>query len=419
MANRILVIDDSLTLRQFIRTTLNAQIPDAEVVLAKDGREGLTSAREESPDLILLDFILPDLRGDAVCAELLKEPRTASLPVVLMSSNVAEIARTQAEYANVVRGLAKPFKAELLCSTLTAVQAASRSRRGLPTAPEGTAAPESMPGGEPKSAASGVGSEGAVRPSVAGRGAAFELSGDLACFSALTVLLALEQERATGVCQIEVEGEGLELYVSQGAVVMLTCRNARRFLEGAASGLPAVEPEALEKASAVQAGSGCPVFLTLAREGLLPADEAAQRCLEQGWRLFAPAWSAARGRFHFVTSALPEFVAGRPGFRGSMTAWSLESLRRVRFEHLGRVTWCRSSGVPAFTRAGFERIQQISLNDDEVRFAELLQSPLTLEAIAARMNVSLEAAQHLLNRFVCLEICEFWPVNYLQDSCAA
>lgn len=421
MGKRILVIDDSLTLRQFIRATLNAQMSDAEVVLAKDGREGLTSAQEEAPDLILLDFILPDLRGDAVCEELLKDPRTAGLPVVLMSSNVAEITRTQSEYENVVRGLAKPFKAELLCSTLTAVLANPRASR-----PDARTAPAPAPAkADPAAVAAPVPSSANPITSppaparVAGEESGFGFRGDIAHFPIFGALQAIEEERATGVLSIDLAGDGLEISVCSGAVVLLTCRTPSRYLEGADFAPSSAPAGVWEKAQAAQARDGCPVYLSLAKEGIIPDDEAARLCLEQGWRLFAPAWSARRGAFSFASVPLPAYAAGRAGFRGSMTSWSLESLRRVRFEHLGRVTWCRSSGVPSFTRLGYERIQQISLNDDEVRFAELIQNPLSIEEIARAMGLSLEATQHLVHRFVCLEICDYWPVSYLQRSQAA
>ncbi len=421
MGKRILVIDDSLTLRQFIRATLNTQMSDAEVVLAKDGREGLASAQEEAPDLILLDFILPDLRGDAVCAELLKDPRTAGLPVVLMSSNVAEITRTQSEYENVVRGLAKPFKAELLCSTLTAVMAnpsVNRPEARPAPAPAGEKSAASPPGANtPASGRIGITTAGPEKS--ASEDAGFGFRGDVAHFPIFSALQAIEEERANGVLSIDLDGDRLEMSVASGAVVLLTCRMPSRYLEGASNAVPPGQAGAWEKAQAAQARDGCPVYLSLARDGILPEDEAARLCLEQGWRLFAPAWSARRAAFSFTSMPLPAYAAGRPGFRGSMTSWSLESLRRVRFEHLGRVTWCRSSGVPSFTRLGYERIQQINLNDDEVRFAELIQNPLSIDEIARAMGLSAEATQHLAHRFVCLEICDYWPVSYLQRSQAA
>jgi len=86
MKQKILAIDDSLTLREFIQRCLAKQSADYQIVLAKDGKEGLSLAAREMPDLILLDFVLPDMKGDEVCRRLQADAKTAGLPVVLMSS---------------------------------------------------------------------------------------------------------------------------------------------------------------------------------------------------------------------------------------------------------------------------------------------------------------------------------------------
>ena len=118
MKQKILAIDDSLTLREFIQRSLVRQSADYVIILAKDGTEGLALAASEQPDLILLDFILPDMKGDEVCRQLQSDKRTAGLPVVLMSSSAADIKRTQSEFENVIKAIAKPFTPDLLCSTV-------------------------------------------------------------------------------------------------------------------------------------------------------------------------------------------------------------------------------------------------------------------------------------------------------------
>ncbi|HEX8312691.1 MAG TPA: response regulator, partial [Chthoniobacteraceae bacterium] len=83
---RILAIDDSMSIRTFIARTLGKNPEEVEIVTAKDGGEGVQMAGEIHPDLILLDFILPDMKGDAVCQRLMENPVTSTIPVVLMSS---------------------------------------------------------------------------------------------------------------------------------------------------------------------------------------------------------------------------------------------------------------------------------------------------------------------------------------------
>ncbi len=109
MPKKILAIDDSLALRMFISKTLAQSPEEFTVVTAKDGGEGIQLAQSGSPDLILLDYILPDMKGDAVCQRLVADPTTADIPVVMMSSNAGDIKRAEAEYKNIVKAIAKPF----------------------------------------------------------------------------------------------------------------------------------------------------------------------------------------------------------------------------------------------------------------------------------------------------------------------
>jgi CheY-like chemotaxis protein len=81
---KILLIDDSRTmLRENERALLKVGY---DVVCADDGESALKLAREQHPDLILLDMILPKLSGPEVLERLKKDFETAEIPVVVLSS---------------------------------------------------------------------------------------------------------------------------------------------------------------------------------------------------------------------------------------------------------------------------------------------------------------------------------------------
>ncbi len=86
---RILSIDDSLTIRKMVESIL--QTAGHEVLLADRGTTGLELARTAKPDLILLDFVLPDLPSTELCRQLLDDPATADIPIRLISTNGAAI----------------------------------------------------------------------------------------------------------------------------------------------------------------------------------------------------------------------------------------------------------------------------------------------------------------------------------------
>jgi len=81
--SRILVIDDEAASRDLIKRTLSKDGYD--VVLAKDGAEGLRLARDIKPDIITLDVIMPGMDGWAVLKALKAEPATADIPVIMLT----------------------------------------------------------------------------------------------------------------------------------------------------------------------------------------------------------------------------------------------------------------------------------------------------------------------------------------------
>ncbi len=81
---KILVIEDSRFLRMAIEKALSQC--GHEVIGVADGLTGLHAARVESPQLILLDMMLPSLDGTGVLKELKKDPSTATVPVIVLTS---------------------------------------------------------------------------------------------------------------------------------------------------------------------------------------------------------------------------------------------------------------------------------------------------------------------------------------------
>ncbi len=85
---RILVIDDDDLLTELVSFTLEAH--GHEVATAADGETGLDLAMREPVDLVVLDGILPGLDGLEVLRQLRGEPRTAGLPVIMLSARKDE-----------------------------------------------------------------------------------------------------------------------------------------------------------------------------------------------------------------------------------------------------------------------------------------------------------------------------------------
>lgn len=113
---RILVVDDSLTIRRALELILK---PLGHALdFAADGAQALERAAAFDPELILLDYVLPDMRAPDVCAALAASPSTALTPIILVSAKGASIRQAYQDAQNVVSYITKPFKPQVVASVV-------------------------------------------------------------------------------------------------------------------------------------------------------------------------------------------------------------------------------------------------------------------------------------------------------------
>jgi len=84
-ALRVLHVDDEPDIREVVQLSLSLD-PEFTVRSCPSGRDGLDAANEWSPDLILLDVMMPAMDGPATLAHLRQSPKTAGIPVVFMTA---------------------------------------------------------------------------------------------------------------------------------------------------------------------------------------------------------------------------------------------------------------------------------------------------------------------------------------------
>jgi two-component system, OmpR family, alkaline phosphatase synthesis response regulator PhoP len=104
---RVLVIDDEAPIRLLCRVNLEAE--GMEVLEAGDGRSGLEKAREETPDVILLDVMMPGLDGWQVAEELLADDRTRTIPIVFLTARAEVRDRARGLDLGGIDYVTKPF----------------------------------------------------------------------------------------------------------------------------------------------------------------------------------------------------------------------------------------------------------------------------------------------------------------------
>ena len=125
---RVLVIDDEPPIRLLCRVNLEAE--GMEVLEAGDGPTGLEKARNEEPDVILLDVMMPGLDGWQVAEELLDSESTSSIPIVFLTARAEVRDRARGLDLGGIDYVTKPFNpVELAPLVLDLIDRVDRGER--------------------------------------------------------------------------------------------------------------------------------------------------------------------------------------------------------------------------------------------------------------------------------------------------
>jgi CheY-like chemotaxis protein len=139
-ARRVLVVDDERSIRLLCRVNLIAS--GMEVLEASDGRAGLELARQERPDLVLLDVMMPEIDGWTVARELAADEQTRDIPIVFLTARADPADRRLGEQLGGVGYVVKPFDpvtiGELVEGVLVRIERGERDEltRGITSDPE-------------------------------------------------------------------------------------------------------------------------------------------------------------------------------------------------------------------------------------------------------------------------------------------
>jgi len=360
---RILVVDDSTTLRKLVEIAFRGTT--AEIDFAASGAEALQRVAAHPPDVILLDFTLPDMGGVDVCARLAERAGAAAPPVVVMSARREGVREAFRAFPFVVDFIPKPFAMEEIRARLGAAQ-----RAPAPAVP----------------ASAGV-----------------SLSGDLAEVPLLDALRFLSAVELTGCLALELPAR-VEIYVREGEVVLCTSHSPPGPADLEHVDLSRTPRAAIERASAEQARTGKPAVVSLAEAGHVPREVAPLALLEQGARILAAALEARTGQLTWRTlDALPEHVEafGRP-----------QAVAGIALEQR-RATASREDVPAAFLGAVYQRTARFSrklagarLSANERKLLSLFDGETPVSAIIERTGLSPEKAASVCNRLCAVDLIE-------------
>jgi two-component system, OmpR family, alkaline phosphatase synthesis response regulator PhoP len=106
---KILIVDDEWNARRLVRFCLEEE-PGFELHEAEDGTEALKKAKELKPDLVILDLMMPDMWGYAVCEEIKKTPETLNTIVLVLTARGSGASKVMGEMKGADSYMVKPFE---------------------------------------------------------------------------------------------------------------------------------------------------------------------------------------------------------------------------------------------------------------------------------------------------------------------
>ncbi|MFH1387282.1 MAG: response regulator [bacterium] len=116
MKKTILLIDDESDI--IMVTTVRLENAGYQVLTAKDGEDGLSMAKKAKPDLILLDLLLPKMRGEEVCKILKSDPEFKQIPIILFTASQAGKVEDVAKNTGADSYILKPFESDTLMAKI-------------------------------------------------------------------------------------------------------------------------------------------------------------------------------------------------------------------------------------------------------------------------------------------------------------
>ncbi len=110
MKKKVLIVDDEYTIRELVDLTLT---PDYEIIKANNGKEALEKVKE-SPNLIILDIMMPKMDGYEVCSKLKSDRKTKNIPIIMLTAKHSIDDLKEALRNDVDEYITKPFEPEFL-----------------------------------------------------------------------------------------------------------------------------------------------------------------------------------------------------------------------------------------------------------------------------------------------------------------
>lgn len=219
---KILLVDDHLETRQLVAIALEEN--GYQVISAANGEDGLARAREETPDLVLLDVMMPDRNGYEVCREMRAIPALAETPIILFTARTRPSEKWEGFEAGATDYLTKPTRPAELLHRVGAHLRLAAEKKGEELPPDDGGAPAMAEGEAPAMPGEAVAARQRLVLVMGARGGsgatllAINLAAALANEKQPTVLVDLDDDQGHIGTYLKREHPGLEKWVGRAAV---------------------------------------------------------------------------------------------------------------------------------------------------------------------------------------------------------
>ena len=137
MPTRVLLIEDDASFRNAVSDVLSLE--GYEVLQAPSGKAGIVTVKKEMPDLVVLDLIMPGMKGLEVCQVLKQDETTARVPIIILTGNDKEGQDIACLDMGADEYLMKPVKSERLLAYIRALLRRTEGEKAAGVAPANVA----------------------------------------------------------------------------------------------------------------------------------------------------------------------------------------------------------------------------------------------------------------------------------------
>jgi DNA-binding response OmpR family regulator len=120
---RILIVEDEVSLLKL--ETILLTVKGFEVIAALSGKMAIDKIGVEEFDLVLLDIMLPDIDGFEVCRQIRNDPRSAAVPIIMLTGKKAKDDHDRGVLCGANSYLVKPFKSAMIINEITRLLSSS------------------------------------------------------------------------------------------------------------------------------------------------------------------------------------------------------------------------------------------------------------------------------------------------------